>query len=195
MSGGHSDKFLLGELRAGNSRAFGKVFKDYYPNLCRYATAIIRDEDKAQSLVQNVFVRLWENRASLDKVTSLSPYLVTMVRNESINYLKREKRNIKLDRLPDNEQDAVSVEDIIKESELSEKLVVAMGMLPDRCREAFEYSRYDSMTNREIAEKMEISLKGAEALITRSLKFLRNELSEYLPSAGEKKKNKDSAIL
>ena len=62
------DGFLFEELKSGNTRAFDQIFKEYYPNLCRFSHSIVHDEDAAHSLVQYVFVKLWENRAALEPV-------------------------------------------------------------------------------------------------------------------------------
>lgn len=181
-----SDNFLLNELSAGNARAFERVFKDYYPNLCRFANSIIHDEDKAQSLVQNVFVKLWENRVQLTEVRGLLPYLTAMVKNEAINYLKREKRQVRISTIPEGASMDMETENLIRQHDLQERIIIALGTLPWRCREAFEMSRFENLPNREIADRMKISVKGVEALITRSMKVLRTELSEFLPSAKDK---------
>lgn len=180
------DIFLITELKAGNPRAFEKIFRDHYANLSRFANALVRDEDKAQSLVQNVFVKLWENRAELQAIQKLLPYLTVMVRNEAINYLKREKRQVRIQSYPEDAGLGQSAEDLQKQNELLEQLIIAMNSLPERCREAFELSRFNNLPNRKIAERMGISVKGVEALLTRSLKHLRTELYDYLPSAKDK---------
>ncbi len=180
------DEFLFSELKAGNSRAFDKIFRQWYPLLCRYSCSIVHDSDKAQSLVQNVFVKLWETRFSLGHINNLPAYLTHMVRNESLNDLRSEKRNIHLPSFAPEMKNEGSGDAGILASDFTEKLVAALAQLPERCREAFELSRFEELSNREIAEKMDISVKGVEALMTRALKSLRRSLSEYLPSGKEK---------
>ena len=98
------DRFLFEELKRGNTRAFDKMFNCYYQNLCFFANSIVHDEDAAQSLVQQVFLNLWETRASLDHIERLSPFLTTMVKNQCFNYIKREKRNINMSDVAPNTQ-------------------------------------------------------------------------------------------
>lgn len=188
------DAFLFSEFKAGNPRAFDKLFRNLYPINCRYAYSIVHDHDKAQGLVQEVFVRLWEKRISLEHVTNLPSYLTSMVRNESLNYIRHEKKNIHLASLPSELKSEVPDEQNLFASDFTEKLIAALSNLPDRCREAFEMSRFENLTNKQIAEKMEISTKGVEALITRALKSLRHSLSSFLPSAREKNL-KDSILF
>ncbi len=179
-----ADRFLIQELINGNERAFDKIFSDHYLNLCRFANSIVHDSDSAQNLVQQVFISLWENRKSTDHIERLTPYLTTTVRNACINFLKKEKRNVDLSAIPSNSHTENTTERQINLAEFEEQLIIALSGLPERCKMAFEYSRFWNLTNKQIAEKMNISVKGVEALISRALKMLRVSLAEYLPSSG-----------
>jgi RNA polymerase sigma-70 factor (ECF subfamily) len=187
------DNFLSKEIAAGNTRAFDKVFNDHYRNLCRFAYSIVHDEDTAQNIVQQVFIKLWENRETLVLIERLLPYLTGMVRNECINFINREKRNIKLSDIPADIQTGNTTENQLELKELEENLIIALSALPERCKMAFEYSRFEHLSNKEIATKMEISIKGVEALIGRALKSLRISLAEYLPLS--QRKNLNNTIL
>jgi RNA polymerase sigma-70 factor (ECF subfamily) len=183
----HLESFLLAEFRSGNSRAFDKIFNNHYQNLCRLAYSVVNDSDTAHSLVQQVFVNLWEDRNSLGHIDHLTPYLTTMVRNHCLNFVKREKRNIQLTDIHSSYQTENTTENQIDLHDFQEQLIIALSSLPERCRMAFEYSRFENLSNKKIAIKMEISTKGVEALIGRALKSLRISLAGYLPSS---KKNK-----
>jgi RNA polymerase sigma-70 factor (ECF subfamily) len=184
------DGFLLGEFKSGNPRAFDKIFNNHYQNMCRFAYSIVHDEDTAHSLVQQVFVNLWENRESSDHIESLVPFLTTMVRNHCLNFVKREKRNINLAEMPAEAQNNNTTGNEYFFYEFEEQLINALSLLPERCKLAFEMSRFENLTNKEIALKMEITTKGVEALIGRALKSLRISLADYLPSVkNDKMKN------
>jgi RNA polymerase sigma-70 factor, ECF subfamily len=179
------DSFLFNELKQGNQRAFDKIFNDQYQNLCRFAVLLIHDEDEAHSLVQQVFVKLWEKRHSLDHICHLIPYLTVMVRNHCLNYLRDEKKLERLSVFPETIGCETSEEELYDAHFLEEKLIIAIAALPERCRMAFELSRFENMSNKDIAIKMDISVKGVEALIGRSLKTLRISLSDFLPSSNK----------
>jgi len=181
------DGFLFEELKNGNARAFDKIFNDHYQNLCRFAYSFVHDEDTSHSLVQHVFIKIWENRASLDHVDHFASYLTAMVRNHCLNFNKREKRNTKLEDIPAGAQSENTTENQIDVQDFEEHLVIALTLLPERCKTAFEYSRFENFTNKEIAQKMEITTKGVEALIGRALKSLRISLVDYLPSSKSNK--------
>jgi RNA polymerase sigma-70 factor (ECF subfamily) len=175
-------QFILNELRNGNERAFDIIFSKYYSSLTRFSFSFFKDQDKAESLVQEVFIKLWEKRTTLSEIDNLFSYLMIMVRNQSIDHLRKEKSKLKLHQNLKQEESVNTTEEQLSMNEFEEKLLQSIHRLPERCRIAFEMSRFDGYTNKEIAENMQISVKGVEALIGRSLKFLREELKEFLPS-------------
>jgi len=188
-------RFILNELQKGNERAFDTVFKQYYKPLCQFSYSFIKDQDTAENLVQEVFVKLWEKRGQTTKIDNLLSYLMGMVRNQSIDFLRKEKTNSKIytQLRPENSEN--TTEEQISKNEFEEKLLKSILNLPERCRTAIEMSRFDGFSNKEIAQKMEISVKGVEALIGRSLKLLRSELQEFLPSFSEKNPKSGGAVL
>ena len=190
-----NQQFILNELQKGNERAFDIVFKKHYSSLSRFSYSFVKDQDKAEGLVQEVFIKLWEKRSSLENVDNLFSYLMIMVRNQSIDYLRKEKSQLKVYKSFSPEESGNTTEEQISKNEFEEKLLQSILKLPERCRIAFELSRFDGYTNREIAQNMQISIKGVEALIGRSLKFLRVELKEFLPSLSLKQRRGDGTIL
>lgn len=182
------DHTLLFELKEGNSKAFDLIFRRYYDNLCRLCYSFIHDADMSQNLVQNVFIKLWERRFVMGKVNNLGGYLTVMVKNQIADYIADYKKQ-HLDSaiqptIADN-----STENEIMGRDFEEKLTISLAKLPPRCKQAFELSRFENLTNKDISREMNISIKGVEALIGRSLKLLRVELSEFLPSSKFPKKN------
>ena len=188
-------RFILNELQKGNERAFDTIFKQYYKPLCQFSFSFIKDQDAAENLIQEVFVKLWEKRENLTNIDNLLSYLMGMVRNQSIDFLRKEKTNSKIYNKLKPESSENTTEEQISKNEFEEKLLKSILNLPERCRTAIEMSRFDGFSNKEIAQKMEISVKGVEALIGRSLKLLRSELQEFLPSLSEKNKKRDGAVL
>lgn len=190
-----NQQFILDELQKGNERAFDTIFKLYYKSLCQFSYSFIKDQDTAENLVQEVFAKLWEKRHNITNVDNLLSYLMRMVRNQSIDFLRKEKTNSKTYNKLRLENSENTTEEQILKNEFEEKLLRSIMNLPERCRTAMEMSRFDGFSNKEIAQKMEISVKGVEALIGRSLKLLRSELQEFLPSLSEKHKKRIGPVL
>lgn len=197
LSGDSEDnlEFILNELQKGNERAFDFIFNQYYATLSRFSYSFVKDQDKAESLVQEVFIKLWEKRNSLDSVENLFSYLMGMVRNQSIDHLRKEKADSKTYSHVKPEESGNTTEEQVLMNDFEEKLLESIQKLPERCRMAFEMSRFDGLTNKEIAQNMEITVKGVEALIGRSLKLLRTELQEFLPSENDKKQRGEVPVL
>ena len=176
-----SDSFLLNALREGEEKAFDFIFRKFYKALCAQANLYVNDLDLAQSLVQECFLKLWENRGNGAQINHLSAYLSFVVRNRCIDYLRKNKHQKKTVEVTEEVGLSEASDSPVLSHEFEERLVEALAVLPDRCREAFEYSRFEGLTYPEIAKQMNISVKAVEALMSRSLKILRVELKEYLP--------------
>lgn len=182
MLKGESNKnqFLLSELQNGQERAFDYIFCRYYKALCAQANAYVKDLDKAQSLVQECFIKLWENRENAGEIKNLATYLAFMVRNQCIDYLRKEKSLKNLHETAEMQNTIGDSMGSILAREFEERLVIILSSVPERSRMAFEYSRFENFTYKEISIKMGISVKAVEALISRALKILRKELIDYL---------------
>ncbi|QGY45020.1 RNA polymerase sigma-70 factor [Maribellus comscasis] len=177
----YPDNFLLAELRNGEERAFDFIFRKYYKALCAQAVAYVSDLDIAQSQVQECFIKLWEKRSNAAKIENIASYLSLMVRNQCIDYLRKSKSIANLHQKTGVENVQNTTGDTVLYHEFEEKLIIALASLPERSREAFEYSRFEGLSYTQIAERMGISVKAVEGLMSRALKVLRVELKDYLP--------------
>jgi len=182
LNASNPDHELVNELNRGNTKAFDLIFKKYYDNLCRFAFLMLHDSDLSQSLVQNVFVKLWERRFVSGEIKNLGGYLTMMVKNQIFDHMHdRDNQHLVFEKTKSRMADESTENEIFRKN-FEECLVIALSKLPERCRQAFELSRFEDLTNKDVAEIMDISVKGVEGLIGRSLKILRVELREFLPS-------------
>ena len=177
----NTNNYLLSELQRRKEEAFDFIFRKYYKALCAQANTYVNDLDLAQSLVQDCFIKLWDKRRQATEIDNISSYLSFMVRNKCVDYIRKERRMTNLGEGEQNEVDDQNSDSLLLSREFEEKFVQALTMLPERCRIAFEYSRFEGLTYPEIATRMNISVKAVEALMSRSLKILRVELKDYLP--------------
>ncbi|MEG3658455.1 RNA polymerase sigma-70 factor [Arenibacter palladensis] len=174
------DEFLISELKNNREEAFDCIFRRYYKGLCVYATNYVYDLDQAQSLVQDCFVKLWANRDRADSIESLPAYLSRMVRNRCIDHIRQVKSLEKLHEKLELEEFVINAENSLLSREFEELLVKAISGLPKKSKMAFEYSRFENLTYKEIGVKMNISSKAVEALLSRALKLLRKDLQPYI---------------
>ncbi len=180
--GGIEERILVERMQQGDTTAFELLFKYYYPGLVVFASNIVINKDEAEELVQDFFVRLWENRHSLKSDNPLKNYLFTSVKNRSINFLKsvQVKRNVIEELKRQMESEMRYNPDIYTDTELQQKLKLAFTKLPPRTAEIFTLSRFKGLSNDEIALALELSKRTVETQISNALKILRKELQNYL---------------
>ena len=172
----------------GEEKGFKQVFESYYPRLLRFAREYVNDLQDVEDILQEVFITLWEKRASLRVDTNLSAYLLTMVKNQCMDFLKHKQvvERYSLNQLTAMQQETTfnyySVSkfdpeqmDIESLERLAEKVI---SELPEQCRRVFELSRYDGLKYKEIAEKLGISVKTVETHISHALKILHVMLKD-----------------
>ena len=170
-----SQQNLFSLIKKGNERAFEQVFKEHYANLTAFAHTYLHDFDLSESVVQNVFVKLWEKRKQYE-VTSLKSYLIIAVRNSCHNELKRIKNERAYKRTVQTEA-LVEVANY-SDSGTMEKIAQTIEKLPEQRKKIFKLNRLEGLKYREIAEKLNISPKTVEVQMGKALKFLRENLLE-----------------
>jgi RNA polymerase sigma-70 factor (family 1) len=173
------ESIVIKRLNRGEESALDEIFEAYYSYLFRIAYAILRQKDSAKDAVQEVFVRIWQKRESLEISVSLKAYLQRAVVNECLSTLRKHKPSTQPDvQVPDADPSALEQ----LESESMERLLFsAIERLPEQCRLIFRMSRIEEMSYREIAESLEISPKTVENQIGKALKSLRTDLGPWLP--------------
>ncbi|MBN2662399.1 MAG: RNA polymerase sigma-70 factor [Bacteroidales bacterium] len=165
-----------------DKRKFEEIFKLHYSELCSFAYNFTNDLEDAEETVQDVFYKLWSNKENLEIKTSIRAYLFSSVKNSCLN--KKKHIEIREQYKEHNEKELqnnnTNVEDFFEASELEEKIRTAIDKLPLQRKKVFILSRYEGLKYKEIAEKLDISVKTVENQISSALKFLKSELAEYL---------------
>lgn len=160
----------------GDENAWRDVFQKHYPTLVAFANKILRDEDASRDAVQNVFVKLFSQRETIDIRESLSAYLYGAVRNECLTHLKRETRIQSHHSDIAGRQTEAFFRDAIEETERESRIFRAIENLPPQCRKIFVMSRLEERKNADIAGSLGISIRTVETQISNALKALRKAL-------------------
>nr|WP_321450956.1 RNA polymerase sigma-70 factor [uncultured Carboxylicivirga sp.] len=192
MLGGTEDanEFVFIQLKDGNESAFEHVFKANYDSIVGFCYQFIFDHDKAASLAQEAFINLWINRNKIETFNGIKSFLYTYAKSSCLNFIRHQKviKRYENQRLQQVERD-INAEildsfdfDSIEFTEMEELIYGAIDELPDKCKQVFMMSRFESKKNKEIAEELQISVKSVEANITRALKQLSIKLAEFLPA-------------
>jgi len=138
----------------------------------------VQDNQRAQDVVQDVFMNFWRKRDTLDIDLKVKSYLFTAVRNKALEVLRHEKmKENHADTVRINELLRYDIEDEAEKYVRLEKIHAAIGTLPDKCREVFSLSKLNGLSYNEIANHLNISVKTVENQIVRALKLLREKLN------------------
>jgi RNA polymerase sigma-70 factor (ECF subfamily) len=171
---------MLEDLRRGDLEAFSSIFRLHYEPLSLFAVRYLRDLQAAENIVQDIFVRLWEARNSLNVHTNLKSYLYASVRNACLNYLKHASYSKSLDEAEVQSAGPAMQPDIQAESnELAAALEDAINGLPPKCRQVFCMAKYDDLSYQEIAEILAISVNTVKTQLRRALKSLSAALQHF----------------
>jgi RNA polymerase sigma-70 factor (ECF subfamily) len=139
------------------------MFKTHFRGLHAYACTILRDSHLAEEMVQVVFAKLYEKMGRIRIATSPEAYLYRMVYNESLNHRKHEKVKASYQSYAVLHMDHTSpVETGSRYRELESRLQKAMDELPEQCRTIFQLSRFGGLQYREIADRLDLSVKTVE---------------------------------
>lgn len=180
-----TDELLSQRLKANDQSAFQTVFQTHYASVCKTIRKFIHDTNTVEDLAQDVFIRFWERRHQIEVKTTFGAYLYRMGINEALTYIRKQKRYQKDDidgySFSDNSSSAIQV---MEGAELKVKIKAAIDSLPPKCRTVFLLSRQEEMSYKEIAAKLEISIKTVENQMGKALKVMRMHLKDDLLTWG-----------
>lgn len=176
------EKILLEKLKNDDQSAFTIIFTKYYQDLVRFSFGFTRNSDASEEIVQEVFLKLWENRTTMVINNSLRSFLLKTVQNRSIDSLrhvnitnKYASKVLEHPLLSEND-----TENYILHSELQANFNHAMEKIPFEYAEAYRMSRIEILNYQEIAQKLNVSVRTVEVRISKALNLLREELKDFL---------------
>lgn len=160
---------------------FEEIYVSYFKVLHLFALRMVKDNIAAEDIVQDVFTDCWAKRGYIDISKSLKPYLYKTTYNHSLDFLKlSENNNVpisdKLSLLDDILYATFTTDDQLHLSDISREMAAGIDSLPQRCKEIFLLSRENNFKNREIAERLDSSVKAVEKQIAKALQDLKSHL-------------------
>lgn len=162
-----------------NTDWFKNIFNKYYENIRNYIYFLSGDMDVAEDLVQDVFMKLWEKKDTINDET-IKPLLYRIARNLYFNLHKRNAVDIKFINNTGGKIEHESPDYLLEMKEFDVKLQKAISNLPEHCRTIFLMSRIDELKYQEIADRFKISIKAVEKQISKALKLLRENIDYKL---------------
>jgi RNA polymerase sigma-70 factor (ECF subfamily) len=157
------------------------LFENHYSALCNLSYRFVGDIDKAEDIVQDVFVKIWDDRASIDPNRNVKSLIYTMVKNHSLEILRREGIGNKIRQnlnISDSHDPFLVDEEKIEKYQLLDQIYVSIRQLPPKCGHIFTLSKVNGLTYIQIAGQLNISVKTVENHMGKALKLLREMMSK-----------------
>lgn len=175
---------LIEGLKEGNKKIFAYLFQYYYSGMVFFVMKYVNEKEIAEDIVQDFFVRLWDQHENLEIESSIKAYFFSSVKNRCIDHLRHIKIKDKSTKILYEQVQTLSDErNLLIESELRIQINAAIDKLPPACREIFILNRFERLKASEIAEMKGISVRTVEGQIGKALKILKKELRIYLPTS------------
>lgn len=157
-------------------KTFKEIYDQNWSRLFHFALNVIGDRAACEDIIQDVFISFWQKRNDL-KVDNISAYLFQSVKFQIFKYLRNNKitkRHLNRISLLQNEY---NIEGILEAKELALELKQIIKKLPERCQQIFMMSRFEHLTNQEIAVQLGLSVQTVKNQISKALSYLRKEMS------------------
>ena len=176
------EKVLISKLKQGGKDAFSVIFMTYYKDLVLFATNFTHEFDTAQEIVQDTFVKIWEDHDEININVSIKSYLLKSVQNKCIDWLRHVKVQQKFNHeaLIDSINYEFNTDNYLINSEIEGLIRDALNKLSPEISQAYRMHRYEGLKYQEIAEKLNVSVRTVEVPIGKALSSLRDELHDYL---------------
>lgn len=171
--------------------SFNQLYEDYQTRFVNFANTYVRDWDVAEDITTEALIYYWENRNTLSEVSNIPAYILAIIKNKSLNYLRHlqieeeHSENVRKYKEWELNTRIISLdacepyELLVKE--MHELIRQTLDSLPERTRKIFIMSRYENKSYKEIAALMNMTTKGVDFHISKALKMLQINLKDYFP--------------
>ena len=181
----NTDLFIL--LKKGDMKAFDIIYKKYSRRLFGFVYRYVKQESDTEGIVQEVFIKIWKSREKIDVYSSFESFLFTIAHNATVNLLKKratEQKYVDHVKSLQNIDTAYEITDEIHYNELQQKYQSLLNELSPRQKEIFQLSREGGLSNKEIAQKLGISVQTVKNHLVSTLSFLKSKLNNGLLISG-----------
>ncbi len=171
------EKDLLERLKKDDEEAFRQIFDYYIKKVYQFVYGYLKDTAEAEDVTQMVFQKIWEKRAMIDTNKSFGGFLFTIAYRSVIDHIRKEatkKQWTKMGIVDTQETISYLTSDSLTNSHHLESLYQkALNALSQKRKEVFILSRHEGLSNKQIAEKLQLSEKTVENHMTAALSSLR----------------------
>ena len=156
--------------------SFERIYREHWSGLYSYAFNVLRENELCEDIVQEVFMDLWRRRQVVH-ISDLRSYLLQSVKYQIFNHFRESRYKKQLLMEFDLVLAECGIDESFEAQELEAQIKDVISQLPKRRRIVFDMSRNEGLSNKEISEKLVISLQTVKNQISESLKFIRKSLN------------------
>ncbi len=163
--------------------AFDSIYNMYCSKLHGFVMMYLKQEEDAEEIVQEVFIKIWESREKIDVYASFESFLFTIAYNATMSLLRKRVSEAKSREYLKSVQQINKAEQVIDElqfKELSHKIETLLDQLTPRQKEIYLLSREEELTHKEIAKKLGISESTVNNHLVSTLKYLKSHIDTTL---------------
>ncbi|WP_372936457.1 RNA polymerase sigma factor [Mariniphaga sediminis] len=175
------DEALVKRFTGGDMQAFDDIYAAFSYKLQKFIFTLVKTETDTEDLIQEVFVKLWENKNKLKNTASFETYLFTIAYNTTISFLRNKAKDIQYVEYVKSVQIELSdfsLIDEINKEEVYEKIHLLIEKMPPRQREVFKMKHFKNYSYKEIAEALNISVNTVENHMVKAHKYLKESLGK-----------------
>lgn len=173
-----TDLELLNLIQMDDKAAFKELYKRYWSKLYVYAYNVLKEKDICEDIIQEIFVNLWERRNDV-QIINISAYLYQSLKYKIFNHFRNSKYKRQLLERLNIFVEKMDISNSYEIYELTERVENIISKLPEQRRKIFRLSRNENFSNKEIAQKLGISIQTVKNQISQTLKTLRESLKKH----------------
>lgn len=170
--------FRIVDFIDGDKKAFDWVYANYSPAMFGICLRYTNCKDDAQEVLQEAFIKVFENRKKMDPSKELGPWIKTIVIHSAINFLKKQKRMVLME--DDAFFDSTIEDEDLPASDLKSKLLIVLNRLPDGYRTVFNLFVLDGLTHKEIANYLNITEGTSKSQLAKAKNWIKNTFQNEL---------------
>jgi RNA polymerase sigma-70 factor (family 1) len=176
----HNESMILHQIGEGSEEAFAELFDHYHPNIYSTVVRLTGDREKAEELVQDVFLKVWTNRHTLPEIQHFAAWLYTIATNETFTALDKAKRAKKRMSAAANTADftphiiSETPADHFEEKEYATLLHHAIQRLPEKQQRTYKMIREQGMSRQEVAIILGVAPETVKEHLSRAMKSVRS---------------------
>ena len=171
---------IIRRLKKDDKSAVDELFSYYYPRLYHFSKSILKIENDIDDILQEIFVKIWLNRQKIGNVETFNSYIFTITKNEVLNLIRSNlrDRSFKDELYLRSVAEEYHTQNPLEYHEIKTGIEKVVGGLPEKRKQVFILSRTEGLSNKEIAQQLNISEKTVEDHITHAIKYIKSSMHE-----------------